>query len=215
MAISFPRGLFTTSFRKSRFHLVTFVRGGGLTGPVVESADPLWRAFYETPPLSAIDRAQAQAWWSSLRGGVQLFLASDPAAPFPLNYPNGFDALTRAGGGSFAVGTATVTALAARSITVATLPASFALRQGDKVQLTCGSYISLHRILEPVTATTGGVATLNVEPAVPTSLMTPLASVVANFFRPKVKMRIVPDSWVDDADLLPNQIAFEAVQNGF
>jgi hypothetical protein len=211
MAITFPRDLLQP-IRTVTFDLMHFVKGAGMGGPVIESRDPLWMAEYETPPLTNAQLAEWRAWWASMRGGVRQFYAYDPKTPYPLLYPNGVSGLTRAGGGAFD-GTTTITAIAARSITLGTLPVGFVISAGDKLGLVEGGLRSLHIVVEAGTANGSGVATVAVEPPIATTLFTTAGA--GNLVRPVVKMRPKPDSWQSRTSPIPEPISFSAEQQGY
>ena len=137
MALTFPRDLpdgigfappteFEPMVRQAR----SSTRGG--QPQAVELAPALWRMKFTTRPLEEAEAEVMRSWLQSLRGGVKLFKAYDPLRAYPLAYPAGFGALTRHGGGAFD-GTATLSAVAPTldSITLSTLPSTFAVAVGD------------------------------------------------------------------------------------
>jgi hypothetical protein len=211
MAISYPRSI-PEPIRRVTFNLKHFVKGSGMGGPVVDSRDPLWVAEYDTPPLTNLQLVEWRAWWVSLRGGIMPIYGYDPKLPYPVRYPGGVSSLTRAGGGAFD-GTATITAIATRSITLGTLPAGFILTAGDKIGLIHGTRRSLHMIVESVTANGSGVATVSVEPKIPTTIFS--TSSTANLVRPVCRMMVVADSWSNPTDIDAEPISFAAEQQGF
>lgn len=199
-------------FATTDFKIVTSVElsrtnGGSLLA--VEHGDPFWVCSFTSPPhVNEIRLNKIRAWWDSLQGGICSFLAHDQARKFPEMYQAGFAGMNRAGGGAFD-GTGDVTAIAPRALTIATLPAGFALKRGDYVGLVQAGRYSLHRIVDDVTATGLGVAAdIPVEPFI-TSLFTPAA--VANFAMPLVEL--VPDagSWSGSPTATKTTVSFAGV----
>jgi hypothetical protein len=213
MTITFPRDM-PADVEAMSFDLARFVAQPGPKSPVVEYADPMWTAEVESVILSPVRLAAWRAWWTSLRGGGYECLMWDAKAPYPVVYPNGFAGLTRATGGSFAAGTATVTALAAFTCSLSNLPADFVLSEGDKIGFVKSGYRSLHVIQESATASGTGTVSLTLEPAVPLSLIA-LPSVAAELARPKVKMRVRPDSWSNPTRTRGERIGYSAYQAGY
>jgi len=177
MAITFPRDLPELSgnrvfFNKAEFkpvyqQIVAPSRGGLVQ--VANIGSDLWTMAYATPPLKHAAAKEQFAWLQSLRGGVRTFKAWDPLCRFPEAYPNGFGGMTRAGGGAFD-GTCTLSAIGTDrdTITLTTLPANFVFTAGDMVSFPMGaSSRCLVRVLESVTGSGAGAATLTVEPWIP------------------------------------------------
>jgi hypothetical protein len=211
MAITYPRDLPATKFSTSHFQPVRFdsvnlLEGGATEG--FETADPRWRALYVSRPIALDDIGTWESWNESLDGVLKRFLGYDTKRPFPRSYrPNGFTGINRAGGGAFN-GTATVTALTASTIALSTLPANFALKVGDVVGLVQSGKYARYRILEDVTGSAGGVATVTVRPFVLTNIFTTAAT--ANFDKPKCEMIVEPGSW----DISPEGIFCRASWSG-
>lgn len=183
---------------------------GGLT-QVREMGEPRWRATFTYAPMKRAEFQALQAWLDSLRGGMRTFLAHDALKSYPVSYRGGFGGLTRAVGGVFD-GTASVTGFAgADSFSVAALPAGFVLRAGDMVGLVQGGNRGLYRILEDVTATAGGAATLTVEPRIVPGLFTTAAQ--ATFVRPACLMTLDPDSIsASRTAMIRSPISFSGIQ---
>lgn len=211
MAITYPRSLITP-IRRVTFDLSMFVSRAGPGGPLVQWRDPLWRAEFESPPLTNTQLGEWRAWWLSLRGGLNKFYAYDPKQEYPLAYPTGVSSLSRAGGGSFD-GSSAITAIDATTITITNLPAGYRFTAGDKVGLVKTVYRSLHVVLESVTANGSGEATITVEPRIPTSVLG-LGSTI-QVVRPVCIMRVAADSWSNPTDVDPEGISFTAEQQGY
>lgn len=178
MTITFPRNFPSYRFRQARFWVdyqqVRAPTRGGLVQVANVGVD-LWRARYETVPLREVEAEQWLAWLHSLRGGAFLFRMWNPIRRYTIAHPNGFAALTRAGGGSFAAGTVTLTTIAAPrdAVTLSTLPAGFVFTVGDLVSIPFGAAgRSLHRVVLGAAANGSGVATVTVEPTVPLAVTT-------------------------------------------
>lgn len=212
MAITFPRNMIEP-IRQMSLDLRHSVWGGGGTGPVVEFADPLWEATFETPPLTKEQLVLFRGWWTSLRGGVNQIFVWDAKVPYPVTYPDGFAGLTRAGGGSFSAGTASLTGRTSSVISITNAAASFVLKAGDKVGLSESSKYMLFVIQEDVTTNGSGAADITVEPPIPTTIFT--ASATADFTKPKVKMRVDPTSWSNPTTPSYDPISWSARQTGY
>jgi hypothetical protein len=188
MAITFPRDLPSVlrvpgeSFRLERFMQTNRFRGG--SDDVIEVADPRWRLSWSLGDVDDATYQELEAFFESLIGGAREFLAYRRNRPRPRLYRSGFSGESRHGGGAFD-GSATVTALSATQVTLATLPSAFALKAGDMVGLVEDGRYGLHMALEDATAV-GGVVTLTVEPKIKTNLFS--TSATAQFDRPKAKM---------------------------
>lgn len=215
MAISFPRDFPNVSklFRTANFDLRESLFQntlGGLTTQVMRSADPRWVCEYTTPPLN---RADAQAWkaWKASLAGMKYFYGYDPEQPYPKNYPGGFSGLVIAGGSTpFAGEAVPVTSLTSSTIILGSLPNAFVFKAGDLVGLVQSANRQVHRVLEDVTASSGGAATLTVEPFVKTSIFTDDATV--NLIKPKVKMFLDSESWQAPRDIISSPISFRGIQ---
>lgn len=195
---------------------------GGGRDVVVDRGIPQWTATLKTRKLFTDEVGTVKALRASLRGAARFILLSDPWRPYPAAYmPQGWGSLTRAGGGAFD-GTATLTTIANSGlagigrdvITLGTLPASFKLINGDYVGLIQSGIYSLHQVLDvaQVTANGSGVATVWVEPEVPSQFTT---SAVVNLLAPLGKFRIDPAKFTLPVDATgrnrPGQAAFTAL----
>ncbi len=210
MAITYPRALPATRFARSNFQLqrynsVNLIEGGATEG--FDVADPRWRGLFLSRPVAEPDIGVWEAWGESLDGVMKRFLGYDTKRPFPRSYPNGFAGVNRAGGGAFD-GTATVTALTASTIGLSGLPANMPLKVGDVVSLVQSAKYGRFRILEDVTGSAGGVATVTVRPFVLTNIFTTAAQ--ANFDKPKAEMIVEPGSW----DISPEGIFYRVSWSG-
>lgn len=176
MALTFPRD-FPNVAAPTVFTDVSFVpvhnqvqapTRGGLV-QVLNLGPALWRPEYQTRLLPEAQFEIWRAWLSSLRGGARTFRAWDPYRRYARAYRGGYGSLVRAGGGSFAAGTANLSAIATArdEITITTLPAGFQVSIGDMISIPCGAARSLHRVLEDAAASGSGSATLAIEPVVP------------------------------------------------
>jgi hypothetical protein len=191
-------------FQSAKFDLHEYVSGNMLKGgrtQVVQQAEPRWVADFTTGLLDETKMRKWRSFVAKLRGGRREFLAYDPAQEFPLAYPGGLSALTRAGGGSFTSGQVGVTAISETSITLgsgaggAAFPASFQISEGDVFGLVNGTIYGRYVVTGgPFTASGGGSMTINsFEPRILTTLFTTGATAV--FWRPGCAMTIDPTSW--------------------
>ncbi len=181
MAITFPRD-FPNAGLATRFDEVVFMpmfsqvraptRGGLVQVALVGPA--LWQMEFKTRLMGEAEFEEWRAWLSSLRGGARKFKAWDPLRRYARAYRTGYAALTRAGGGSFAAGTANLLSIAGPrdEITLSTLPAGFVLSLGDMISIPFGSSRSLHRVTEAGVASAGGQATVGLEPPLPIGVTT-------------------------------------------
>lgn len=183
MPLSFPRSLpdtynVTSCLMVPRFGVVTpRTRGGELLG--VEIADPFWELRLTFAPSFSWDMAGLYTWFNSMEGGLYSFLCHDHSRPVPVNYRLAGLPATAAGGGAFD-GSCAVDAVAAYSLTLSALPASFVFKAGDKVGLVEGGRYGLHEITTDATADGSGVVTVDVVPPVNTSQFSTSATAQVN-----------------------------------
>lgn len=148
-----------------------------------------------------------RAFLDSLRGQKRAGFFFDAKRPFPIMYPSGFGGLTVAIVGTPFTGEASAdTFVDRRTIDISGLPASFALKKNDYVSFKDGDNSSLHRLQSDVTATSGGAATISVEPAVPLIYDT---SAEVHFDRPACKA-ILQGKISDSHDIESGSISFQA-----
>lgn len=141
---------------------------GGLT-QVANIGVDLWRAKFDTPPLSKSEALEWKAWLHSLRGGARLFKAWDPVRRYARAYPSGYAGMIRASGAGFD-GLATLSEIATTrdAITLSDLPAGFKLQSGDLLNFSMGgTLVALHEVIHSATASSFGTLTVNVEPTIP------------------------------------------------
>lgn len=183
MTISFPRdliepfGVRSCVFEPREMQARSGTRGGLLQ--VVSLGPTVWQMRYELVVQTEDQAAEWEAWLLSMRGGLKLFKAWHPLRRYARNYPSGYGALTRHGGGAFD-GTATLTAVGGSldTLTLSTLPSTFQFKVGDMVSFPYTSTSqSLHQVVEAATAS-GGVATIAVEPTVRAGVTTGVTATV-------------------------------------
>jgi len=216
MTITFPRampsrGIIDVEFELEHQETVAAEQGGRLISIGLGLAR--WSMRVRTATMDMSRLGEWRAFLASLQGAGKTFVALDTARRYPVSYPAGFTGLTRAGGGSFD-GTATSWSVNTNrdEITLNGLPASFALRPGDMVELHWSSRAkrTLHRCLETVTANGSGVATIQVEPAVPAFV----PSATATLAEPGCIMRLKPGSASAASNLhRSGSVSFEAIQH--
>lgn len=215
MPVTWPRALpgylkaLSCDMRLEEVTTTGMTRGGGVIS--TELAPAWWRLEIETQPLTRAQKADLQAWWNTLRGGLKTFLAYDHFSQWPSAYASeaAVLALPRAASLGAFNGTFEITAFTSvyemRTVNPAALrlPANFTLTAGDYIGLVQSGRYSLHRIVETVTSNASGNMAggagpaLFVEPAVNTTLFT--AGAVANIIRPL-------------AEFVPDRERFQAVQ---
>lgn len=176
MTISFPREMPELAGNRTLINQCEFkpyyqqaiaASRGGLV-QVQNTGATLWSMTFTTAPLEYQQAMEWMSWLQSLRGGARMFKAWHPLRRYPYLYPNGFGALTRAGGGAFD-GTCTLYAIGTNrdKITLSNLPASFAFSIGDMISFPIGSSRCLVQVMEAVTASGGGSAEITIEPTIP------------------------------------------------
>ncbi len=217
MTITFPRDL-PDPFRIRQadfdvdYQQVRAPTRGGLVQVANVGAD-LWRAKFVTVPLHEEEAEAWRAWLHSLRGGAKLFRMWSPVRRYGINYPNGYGALTRAGGGSFSAGTATLSAIATArdTITLTTLPAGLVFRLGDLISIPFGTDgRTLHRAVEQATANGSGEAMITVEPTVPIAVTTgATVDLVKPWCKGVVEANSIKSTWTPGRMCA---ISFDAVQ---
>ena len=161
----------------------------------VSAGFPRWMT---TLTLADGDAEEIEAWVAfldALRGGMFTFYGRDLTRPFPKAYPKGFADLTRAGGGSFAAGTAASWSVNGTRdvLTLNGLPAGLQLNRRDLVGFSWTSSglqrRAMARYVEAGVASGAGVATLSIEPPLPAFVP---GGVTATLSEPTVIMKIDP-----------------------
>lgn len=192
-------------FSRATFDLVSYTAGSMLAGgasQVRQYAEPRWVGRWSTPRLMRSEVPIWRGFWDSMRGGLNRFIAFDPAQPYPAAYPKGFGGLLRSGGTITFDGSATVTALPADNqyqLSIGTLPPGFLFGVGDLVELRQGVVRGLFRIVVAAAASSGGAATLSVVPRINPTLFSIAGGVVAYLGRPSCIMVPDPKSWSYEA----------------
>lgn len=201
MTITFPRDLPSTRFRPgSRLHLERQATMAPTRGGLVQVAElgaPLWRVRYETPPMGDLAGAAWEAWFDSLRAGARTFKAVHPFQRYARAYPNGYNGLTKYGGGAFD-GTAVLDAVAGTldTVTLSGLPATFVLTAGDLLSFVpTGTKQALHRVTEGATAV-NGVLTVAVEPTIrPGYTLSAAVALASPWFKAVIDQSSIDVSW--------------------
>lgn len=208
MTLTYPRdmpvgGVISQSFEPRRIDYATSATGGRMTS--VTAGPPLWAMSLTLRDGDEDEVAAWRAFFASLRGVQRSFLAGDLTRPYPKAYPDGFEGMTRASGAPFD-GTATSWSANADydAPTLSGLPAGFDVSIGDYVMWRWVSggvkRRALGRAIEPVVASGAGVASVVIEPPLPTLVP---ANAIADFVEPKCVMRMVVDqSQIGELDAL-------------
>lgn len=173
---------------------------------------PLWSLRLTTTPPSEAEFDAWRAWFSSLRGSGQLFFGRDVRrGPYPRAYRTGFAGMDRATGGAFDGTSDTWDTNDARdAIEIEKLPAGFVLGVGDYIGLRWGSHFrSLHRVLAPSPASSGGTGEWVVEPTVHPDVP---ENATINLVKPDCLM-VVTRRDALDADTGGRRVAFDGRQH--
>jgi hypothetical protein len=207
MTISYPRempsvgGINGQSFEIQRIDYLSPELNGQIGA--VSAGFPIWVATWNLQAaLTEASSGVWRAWVSSLRGPMRRFYGMDLTRRLPLKYPAGFGGLARAGGGSFP-GSATSWSVdeTGSVLTLYGLPAGFALSAGDMIGFRWGASPQRRtcvRALEPLSASSSGALTVEIEPALP-FIVPPTA--VAYLQDAACLMRLTPETRIGDMDL--------------
>jgi len=189
-------------------HGVAINQAGGSV-QAMELAAPLWQAQFTTEPLNARQRAAVQAWWATLRGGVNTFYAWDCFRTYPAAYGSAVIGMPRASGGTFD-GTCQIMANGVTSVGLSTLPANYQFTDGDMIELVrTGGKLSLHQIVEAIVGSPTGTATVQIEPG---ALSDTTIAGTARLVKARCIMVPRPGSLDIPAGLGKRAASFEAVQ---
>lgn len=171
---------------------------GGRLGAIA-AGNPLWTATWNIGKIGTAKSDEIRAWVARMRGPMRTFFGYDVARIYPKLYPKGFGGMSRAGGGAFTgpalTWSQTIDAEGDAILELSGLPAGFSIEVGDYVGFRWGSALrrTLARAIERTDADGAGVASLRVEPPVPTLVVPPDA--VAHLDNPFCVMRLVPDQY--------------------
>lgn len=214
MTITYPRSLPACGARRVALDLfdpvVSAASGRGLVINRTQVVDPIWRLRGET--YTRRGPGEWAAWGASLGGGLRTFVASDSRYRRPLAYPNAEAPGDISAGWS---GLADVTALGAGgALSLALLPAAYQFKAGDRIGLEQGSPLrrGYYTVLEDVTASAGGIATVTVAPFLHTGIFT--AAATARLWRPSAEFVLDASTWREEAGARPgwSTFSFEAWQ---
>jgi hypothetical protein len=207
MALSFPliNTMTAGRYRQQGFRLLqrqelSHQTNGVLRGRV--NGQPLWYARLALVKLAYDDAVDFEAMVNAHDGVVQPIRAGDLRRPYPRAYP----------AGSFSDSGAVGSIPSTTSLTLKSLPASFAISRGDYFMYTVGGRVRLHQVSESVTANGSGVtAAFQVRPALSANLA--VDDAVA-FKQPVCDMIIVPGTFDPVSDTDWTDISFDAIQTG-
>ncbi|MAZ83126.1 MAG: hypothetical protein CME90_05895 [Hoeflea sp.] len=210
MSIIYPREMPYDTDTECTFELdpgtVQYPQGNGHPPMVTKIRDSLWSASFATVPLNLVERAEWQAWYNSLHGGLKKFLGWDITRHQPLGYPNGVPAIRD---GTWD-GTATVEDLGTPGlISVSGVPAGFILLPGDRVGLTEGERFGYFEISTKSVADPDGTMELPVHPWVSSVFSTAATAVL---FRPRCRMAIISQSFSCPGVPGLARVSFQAVE---
>lgn len=192
-------GVASQYFEPERVDFTSQKADGRLNG--VTAGWPLWHARFSFG--QSISRAKSEEWRAfvaRLRGQQRTFFGADQNRPYPVAYPRGFAALTRAAGGAFDGTAASWSVNADRDVISPTgLPAGLALNIGDygmfRWETGGEARRSLHRAVLAATANGSGVVALTVEPPVPNLVP---GDAVFDLARPCCVMKLKPETKIGE-----------------
>ena len=169
--------------------------------------DPVWRGTFQTGILERDKQSIWSAWRKSLRG-TKTFVAYDVRKSTPRAYPNATSAASISGAWD---GMAVVSSVGlSGALGLTGLPASYQFKIGDRVGLEQSGKYGYYEILEDVTASGGGAATINVAPFLHTTLFN--TSAVCRVWRPVCQFLIDQATWAEQGTVEKTPIAFNGVQ---
>lgn len=178
----------------------------------------LWTLAIDTTPGNEREFSLWRAWLDSLDGGSRQFVGYDVRRPMPWNYRRtGFAELTRAVSGGAFDGTSSAWSANADADAIEIgdasgqqLPSGFELIEGDYIGLTWdgGDGLSLHRVIEPASASASGVGEWTVRPHLPAQIPN---TATVNLVKPGCLMRVTKRD--RDAEHKSRRIGFEAIQD--
>lgn len=168
---------------------------GGDTFPI-NFGPRLWGGTVVTKTYGRSKEAEAMGLIEVLQQEGATFFVTDAVFAAPQKDPTGS-----------ILGASTVTITAKPSnqeLTLSGLPAAYVLTRGDKISFSYGTgRYALHRMVDTVTASGGGVATVQVAPFIRGD---PVGSVVS-LIKPKCLAIMVPGSYVPPQGRLNSQAA--------
>lgn len=185
----------------------------GRRSEVMASLTPYWVASYKTGTLTREQSGLFDAFLmkADARGGFT-FLAYDPWRPRPIAMDTGKPLSgTKSGGGAFTGQAVLQTISNSRQVVIAGLPAGFKLLPGDYIEFRKSLLIrSMHRVMEPATATNFGVVTVSILYGLDTQIFTTSAAV--HFEKPCTVMMMDPGSSSAPKSLNNREISFSATE---
>lgn len=212
MSITYPRDLPNNArMTECWFDLVDDLAASsfenGLRVNLTQTFDPLWKGTFITPILEREQRPIWSAWHKSLRAR-KTFVAYDVRHSRLLAYPNAKQSSAIATGWN---GTCSVSSIGSSgALGLSSLPAGIQLKAGDRIGLEQNSYYGYYEILEDVTASGSGAATLNVAPFLHTRIFT--TSALCRVWQAKCQFTIDPSSWVENGTVENTPISFKGIQ---
>ncbi|WP_156796472.1 hypothetical protein [Brevundimonas sp. BAL3] len=192
--VEMPWGVASEYFEPERLDAISPTNDGNVSG--VTLGFPLWRARWTLG--QSISRQTSEEWRAFiavLRGQQRTFLGYDQGRRYPLSAPDGFAGLTRVGGGAFDGSATSWSVNTTRDeAALSGFPAGFVVSIGDYIMWrweTGGvKRRAMSRAVLPAVANGSGVATVLVEPPLPTLVP---GSAVADMKEPACVMKQVTD----------------------
>lgn len=179
---------------------------------MVASMTPYWVASYSTGSLIPVHSGLFDAFAMKADARGAPFLAYDPWRPRPIAMNTGSPLSgTKAGGGAFTGQAVLDEIIDSRNVQISGLPASFKFSAGDYIEFRMSLLVrSLHLVVENATATSGGVATLEIMFGLDTQNFTTSASV--HLEKPSAVMMIDPGSVQAPKSLGNREASFSATE---
>ncbi|WP_377299719.1 hypothetical protein [Rhizobium sp. SGZ-381] len=186
MTISFPREIPDVGYTTADFTLsdpVKASQSGARLINYTQISDPAWVASLVTRPLVASQYAEVEAWWLSLRGGLQRVLFRHPWFCYPKNHVANHGPADDAGN--------LVSIASGNVLSVNSVDSALSLVVGDRIGLERSGRYYVGRLTE--ISGSGTSRSLTVEP-LPFDTVS-AAGAVVRFARPALVMRPVPESF--------------------
>ncbi len=186
MAITFPREIPDVGYTTADFTLSDPVKASPSGARLInytQIGDPAWLASMVTRPLTTSQYAEVEAWWLSLRGGLQRVLFRHPWYCYPKNHSASPTPAEDAGN--------LVSVSGGNVLSVNGVDAALSLVVGDRIGLERSGRYFVGRLTE--VSGSGTTRALTVEPLPFDTVAT--AGAVVRFAQPALVMRPMPDSY--------------------
>ncbi|WP_105430228.1 hypothetical protein [Neorhizobium sp. T6_25] len=203
MAITFPREIPDVGYVRADMILRDPVKASPSGARLINYTqinDPAWEVAVTTKPLRYDQYAEVEAWWLSLREGLQRVLFRLPFARYPKNHINNHAPADDAGN--------LVSVTGGNVLSVSGVDAGLSLAIGDRIGLERLTRYHIGRVTEVAGA--GTTRTITIEP--PPFATVSQAGTVVRFANPALIMRPVPGSFEPPRDGLFYNVSFRLVE---